>query len=195
VKDIAGIDPAKYSIGPDPKDPTKAVVYSVSEPRLALCYVIKNPDGSARLVPAVQAGNSLICTHDKVPVSPYRRSIQSTNGLIIRSTFQIIEYLGQVLNFQEKAKIANRNRCLTLAGERDQRTCDDNVLFQVNPSRGYPLVTTMHQGSSYTIGVGPCDVRGYCDHSAEVLKIVNLLINLNKSAANIPQVPIVRVVQ
>lgn len=188
VKDIAGIDPTKYSVEPDPNDPTKAIVYSISDPRLALCWVI-GQEPRTRLVPVLPGGDRGICTLDRV----YARSRNTSKGLIIRSTYQIIEYLGQVLNYQERH--AYENRCVKLGFEgREHLTCDEGeIFFQVNPARGSPLVTTSYGGSPYTIGLA-CEPQ-YCDHSAEVMKIVNLLININKSAANIPQVPTVRIIQ
>lgn len=195
VKDIASIDTTKYRVERDPSDPTRAIVYSVSDARLALCYVERRSTGSAIYSPIVDAVNPRVCTRDRVHVSPYRNDTQSTNGLIVRSTYQIIEFLGQVLSFQEKQREQGKDRCLTLTGIAGHRTCGDDVLFQVNPPKGSPLVTTSYQGTPYTIALDPCRDRATCDHSAEVLKIVNLLININKSAANIPQVPTVRVIQ
>jgi hypothetical protein len=180
VKDLAGIDPSKYSVevGADGKT---TFVYSVSEPKLALCF---------GRVSVLSGAYDETCTKSRVrvPVGAVR-SEKPSNALAVRSVYQIIEYLGQILNFQEKT--AHNNRCVTLGAAAD-RTCDgSNVLFQVNPVRGSPLVTTRYRGSFYTLAIGPCDT--YCDHSAEVLKILNLLINANKSAADIPQVPLVHV--
>jgi hypothetical protein len=196
VKDVVGIDPLKYSVERDPRDPTKAIVYSISEPRLALCYYRRLPSGRAVYYPVLKGGDQGICTHDRVYASANRFSEQWRNGLVVRSTYQIIEYLGQILHLQENT--AANNRCIKLADEPSNlRKCDaGDVLFQVNPTNDQaPLVSTTYQGSRYTVGISHCNPDTYCDHSAEVMKIVNLLININKSAANIPQVPIVRVVQ
>ena len=135
-----------------------------------------------------------VCTRDKVPISPRRIDIQSENGLIVRSTYEVIEYLGQILSFQEKEKAEGHNRCVTLTGLGD-RTCEQDVLFQVNPVRGTKLVSTVYNGMRYTINSDTCYDPLVCDHSAEVLKIVNLLINNSKSAAIIPQVPTIRTIQ
>jgi hypothetical protein len=179
IKDLTGIDPAKHSIrvGAD----GKATVYSISAPKLALC--------NGRLS-ALSGVDDDTCTNQKVIVRAGDTGpAKPSNALAVRSVYQIIQYLGQILNLQEKT--AANNRCITLDGGRN-RTCDgSNVFFQVNPARGSPLVTTRYRNEWYTVGVGPCG--DYCDHSAEVMKILNLLINVNKSAADIPQVPLVRV--
>ena len=106
------------------------------------------------------------------------------------------QYLGQILKLQENVARENGNRCIKLRDESaTERTCEaGDVFFQVNPTREPPLVKTVFDGVSYSVGIGASNPE-YCDHSAEVLKIVNLLININKNAVNIPQVPIVRVVQ
>jgi hypothetical protein len=188
VKDLAGIDPDKYRIETDPNDPTKAIVYAVSPQRLALCWVM-GKDPQTWLKPVLPDRGQGICTRDRV----YARAKNASAGLTIRSPYQIIEYLGQILNYQEQR--ADENRCIQLGSAWEHRRCDEgDVLFQVNPARGSPLVTTSYRGSPYSIGVGRCELD-YCDHSAEVMKIVNLLINYNKSAAIIPQVQTVRTLQ
>lgn len=202
IKDLAGIDVTKYRIEPDPNDPTKVIVYQIGEPRLALCRV----DGigpTAKLKPVFSDQRQGICENRRTYV--YARPLNAPKSLVIRSTYEIIEYLGQVLAYQEAT--AYENRCIQLgvppeirAGE-TRYPCDrGDVLFQVNPARGAPLVTAGYQGRPYTIGFAPCDQHRqdypdyYCDHSAEVLKIVNLLININKSATNFT-VPTVRITQ
>ena len=196
IRDMTSVDPNKYSIEPDPADRTKAIVYSVSEQRLALCYYVKTPDGQARYFPVLSGGDYGICTRDRVYARANRFREQWRNGLVIRSTYQIIQYLGQILKLQENVARGNADRCIKLRDEpATERTCEaGDVFFQVNPTREPPLVKTVFNGASYSVGIGACNPE-YCDHSAEVLKIVNLLININKNAANIPQVPIVRVVQ
>jgi hypothetical protein len=191
VKDIAGIDPMKYVITPDPRNPANGLVYSTSEPRLALCYVHEGRPA----IPVVPT-RLPVCTYDKVFVPPYQTDTQSQNGLIVRSTYEVIEYLGQILSFQEEKRAEGKDQCITLSGRpQPYRTCEDDVLFQVNPMRGTKLVSTVYNGMRYTINSDGCYDPLVCDHSAEVLKIVNMLINYNKSAASIPQIPTVRTIQ
>jgi hypothetical protein len=182
AKDLAGIDTSKYSVEVS-DDGKTAIVYAVSEPKLALC--------TGRLS-ALSGVADDSCTKSRVHAPANgARSEKPSNALAVRSVYQIIEFLGQVLNLQEKT--ASNNRCVTLSGD-DNRTCDgSNVLFQVNPARGSALLNTRYRGYSYTVATGPCEEEKYCDHSAEVLKILNLLINANKSAADIPQVPLVHI--
>jgi hypothetical protein len=195
VKDLAGIDPTKFSVD---AGGGLATVYSISPIKLALCYP-QQLAGGTMLVSALTGNASPACTCSRVKIGESGmcaepRPAAMSTALSTRSVYQIIEYLGQVLNFQEKE--AAKNRCVKLGGDSNHRTCDDtDVLFQVNSDKGAPLVSTVFRGSRYTVAVGPCDSNTYCDHSAEVLKIVNLLINVNKSAADIPAVQQVRVIQ
>jgi hypothetical protein len=191
VKDIAGIDATKYRVEPYFRDQTKGIVYFISEPKLALCYARKHGNP----VPIVQVPDPGICTQDRVYVGPYRNNSQSANGLIVRSTYEVIEFLGQILNYQETMRKAGQDRCITVNNPKGNYSCQGNVIFQVNSGKGIPLVRTDYEGSWYTISSDPCNNIDTCDHSGEVLKMVNLLVNYNKSAASIPQVPLVRTIQ
>jgi hypothetical protein len=191
VKDIAGIDPTKYRVEPYFRDQNKGLVYSISpDAKLALCYARTHGNP----VPIVEVPNPGICWQDRVYVSPYRNNSQSTNGLIVRSTYEVIEFLGQVLNYQETLRKQGQDRCITVSGTKPY-TCEQDVIFQVNSGKGTPLVRTDYEGFSYTVSSDTCNDLATCDHSGEVLKMVNLLINYNKSAATIPQVPLVRTIQ
>jgi hypothetical protein len=195
LKDLSGIDTTKYSVE---VVGANATVYSISPIQLALCYQ-STAGGRPTLVSALSGTPSAACSCARVKIGSIGNCSELSypsisNAFTVRSVYQIIEYLGQILNFQEKE--APKDRCIKLGGDPNHRSCDDtDVLFQVNAKRGAPLVSTLYQGSRYTVAVGSCETDVYCDHSAEVLKIVNLLINVNKSATDIPAVPTVRIIQ
>jgi hypothetical protein len=197
LKDLAGIDTLKYRIlvlnEKDSHGDRKAQVFSISAPQLALCRQRQTADHNALLslsaVPLFGTPNRRYCTDTEV----YSwGGVRRANGLAIRSTYEIIQFLGQILKIQETE--SDNNRCLKLAGDPHHYTCaDQDVLFQVNSGVGEPLVTTNYRGARYSVSLGPCDPKSYCDHSAEVMKILSVLINVNKSASDIPQVPLVRI--
>jgi hypothetical protein len=79
-----------------------------------------------------------------------------------------------------------------------ERRCDTGeVLFQVNGPVGAPVVATRYGGAWYSVNDRPCNrVRAQnCDYSLQVLAILELLLNFNKSAKDIVAIPRVQVVQ
>jgi hypothetical protein len=185
IKDLSGIDPAKFRVL---SHDGKQRLFSVSSPKIAICTKF-----GGRTVSAITMRVSEGCASSEVILGSARPPDRPPR-LTVRSAYQIIEYLGQILRYQEAR--ASENRCVKLRADFDHRRCDEgDVLFQVNAAKGSPLLTTIYRGSPYSLSIGPCTHGDYCDHSAEVLKILNLLINVNKSASDIPQVPLVRTIQ
>ena len=192
------LDPAKYRLidereawsagaPPDEGTPSYKRLFSVSESRLALCYEI---NGKLKpLFPAGNVPNGLACTNKEIVL----HELPSENGsLAIRSSYQIIQFLGQVLRFQEEKRA---NRCLTLSA--DQRFCDTGeVIFQVNSSVGAPVVATRYADAGYTVNYRTCSKEHArpCDYSLQVLAILELLLNYNKAAKDIIAIPRVQVV-
>jgi hypothetical protein len=113
-------------------------------------------------------------------------------SLWVRSTYDMLEFLGQVLRFQEEK---GSNRCLTL--DAADRRCDNGeVLFQVNAPGGRPVVATSYGGRPYTLSDRGCRINFEepCDYSLQVLAILELLLNANKAAKDIIATPRVQVV-
>jgi hypothetical protein len=187
---LAGIGAVKYRVRYN-RSGTLWRLYAVSPPKITFCY-----DSSRNSVPSLVTALTVVprkCPKEQEELPEDEQDPSGGVELGVRSVYQIIEYLGQVLRFQDQK--AAENRCVKFAGDRSHRSCDEtDVLFKVNALQGSPLVTTVHQGSPYAISIAPCS-QAYCDHFAEVLKILSLLININKSATDIPQVPLVRVIQ
>jgi hypothetical protein len=176
------LDGAKYKL-------MDKQLYEVSGQLLAICY--EDAQQKLRsLVPwqypdAACTQNQII---DRKP--PTQRNV----GLSLRSTYDIIQFLGQVLRFQQEH---GENRCLTLDRSRVKRKCDtDEVLFQVNASVGTPVVATKYGDAWYAIYDRSCDKihRQPCDYSVQVLAILELLINENKLAKDIIATPRVQLV-
>ncbi len=177
--DLRQLDTAKYKL-------IGKQLYSISEPRLAICY-----DRNHQLYPLFDqtVTGAEACTQSQVIVS---HPSQAKTSLWVRSTYDMLEFLGQVLKFQEEK--AN-NRCLTL--DAADRHCDTgDVLFQVNAPAGKPVVTTSYGGRTYALSDRGCRINFEepCDNSLQVLAILELLLNANKAAKDIIATPRVQVV-
>jgi hypothetical protein len=180
--DLRQIDPAKYRL-------EGKQLYSISEPRLAICYErnhVLHP-----LFDDPSPTGFAACNKGEVRVA---REAKAAVALPIRSTYELLQYLGQILRFQEEK---SGNRCLALDEIPDQRRCDTGeVLFQVNAPAGTPVVATRYAGEWYSLNQRSCNklFQNSCDYSLQVLAILELLINANKIAKDIPSTPRVQVV-
>ena len=167
-------------------------LYSISEPRLAICY-----EAGGTLHALIPGQNpDAACRQKEVVVfePPTKRSI----GLTLRSTYDIIQFLGQILRFQQEKRREGYDRCVTL-GSHDRSCSAGEVLFQVDAPVGAPVISARYDGRSYALYDRGCDKhrpdRDKCDYSIQVLAILELLINENRSAKDILATPRVQVVQ
>lgn len=175
--DLSTLDVSKYRLKGNR-------LYSISEPKLAICYEINH-----RLFSLLNPSLDNRCESGEVFAKP---SEVKSASLSIRSTYDMLQYLGQVLRFQEER---GPDRCITL-GPAD-RTCDTGeVLFQVNGPAGAPVVTTNYVGRTYSINARSCNrnLQQPCDYSVQVLAILELLLNANKAAKDIIATPRVQTV-
>jgi hypothetical protein len=193
-KDLAGIDFKKFKLlpaymGTDKGKPVQFYqLFSMSESKLALC-----DEGGNRLF-AGRLADPRPCKHSEVVVPPWA-PLGNGTSLSLRSPYEIMKYLGQVLQFQEERRALGENRCITL-DPWDDRTCDTgDVLFQVNAPVGTPVVATEYGGVSYSVAMRACEIAAPCDHSLEVLAILSVLLNINKAAKDIPSTPAVQVLR
>jgi hypothetical protein len=175
----------------DEADPSYKHLYSVSEPRIAICYEKHNY--LSLLFPS-RAGDRA-CRNREVIV---HESPSEAGSFGIRSTYQIIQFLGQVLRFQEEKRT---NRCLTLSADAHtdnwKRHCDTGeVVFQVNSPVGTPVVATRYADATYTVDYRACNKEHDqpCDYSLQVLAILELILNYNKAAKDILAIPRVQTV-
>ena len=158
---------------------------------MAQCLEVDAPTERYALIPG-QNPNAA-CSQKEVIIfePPTKRAI----GLLLRSTYDIIQFLGQVLRFQQEKLIEGKDRCLTLRPE--GRSCEDGeVLFQVNAPVGTPVISTLYSGKWYALYDRNCERNRQqpCDYSIQVLAILELLINENRSAKDILSTPRVQVV-
>jgi hypothetical protein len=190
AKDIAGIDPTKFKLLRIPRGPDvgKYQLYSVSEPKLTLCSGF----GGKRVL-TLSHLPSPACSSDPVVLPDDSTRSPPHQQLTIRSAYQIIQFLGQILNLQ--AADARDDRCLVVRADSARSCLSGDVLFQVNSPRGPAVVSTEFRGDRYTIVDGGCQQTFPCDHSTQVLAILTLLINWNKDAKDIPSPAIVSLIQ
>ncbi len=177
--DLRQLDTTKYKL-------IGKQLYSISDPRVAICFV-KNH----HLTPLFDdPGGDEVCNKSEVIVThPTKTGV----ALTIRSTYEMIQFLGQVLRFQEET--VEPNRCVTM--DKDDRRCDTGaVLFQVNAPTGTPVVATRYGDRTYALSDRSCNrlFDQPCDYSLQVLAIVELLLNANKAAKDIIATPRVQVV-
>jgi hypothetical protein len=180
--DLSGLDTKKFKL--DGKR-----LYSISDPQLAICYYEK--DHKLRALFSSPILGDEACNQSEVKVA---RPPKKNAGLTVRSPYEILQFLGQVLRYQEERET---NHCLTLSSDRQHRLCDSGeVLFQVNASVGTPEVATRYGDGWYALNRRSCSRlnEDSCDYSLQVLAILELLLNANKVAADIPNTPRVQVV-
>jgi hypothetical protein len=196
LDEMRQLDPARYrlidareaelaGLARDERTPSYKRLFWVSEPRIAICYEQNNY--LKALFPS-QAGD-IACRNKEVIL---HESPSEAGTFAVRSAYEVIQFLGQVLRFQEEKRV---NRCLTLSAE--HRFCDSGeVLFQVNSPVGSPVIATRYANGTYTVNYRACNKEHAqpCDYSLQVLAILELLLNYNKSAKDIVAIPRVQVV-
>jgi hypothetical protein len=164
-------------------------LYSVSAQRLAICY---ERGGTLHSLIPLQHSDQACTQAEVIDRSP---PTKSNVGLVLRSAYDIIQFLGQILKFQEEKRLDGKDRCLTLDG-RDRRCGTGEVIFQVNAPAGIPVIGTRYGNAWYALHDRGCNKNHQeaCDHSIQVLAILELLINENKAAKDIIATPRVQVV-
>jgi hypothetical protein len=196
LDELRQLDPSKYrlidareaglaGLPRDERTPSYKRLFSVSEPRIAICYEKNN---YLRALFPSPVGD-LACRNKEVIL---HESPSEAGTFAVRSAYQVIQFLGQVLRYQEEKRL---NRCLTLSA--DERFCDTGeVIFQVNAPVGSPVVATRYASGMYTVNYRTCDKEHTqpCDYSLQVLAILELLLNYNKAAKDIIAIPRVQVV-
>jgi hypothetical protein len=180
LSDLSGLDTKKFKL-------EGKQLYSISDPQLAICYYERDHTLHA-LFPSILGDAT--CNQSQIKIF---RPHKPNAGLSVRSTYEMLQFLGQVLRFQEETTV--QGRCLTL-DEHDRRCDTGAVLFQVNAPVGTPVVTTRYGDAVYAIHDRNCNrlFDQPCDYSLQVLAILELLLNANKVASDIPSTPRVQFV-
>ena len=120
-------------------------------------------------------------------------------GFTVRSTLGIFSFLGQVLGSQQDRSTPGNDVCIRLdpQADRERPSCDQGqVLFRLTHDRMASRFGVEYEGQYWGVpNAVPCiNATRYCDHTLETLSMVSLLLNLNKSARDIPSTPAVQLV-
>jgi hypothetical protein len=127
-----------------------------------------------------------------------------TYAIQLRSTLEVIRYVGQILAFQETetAKYPQLpERCITLqfiVYDSLHATCDGAVLIHLVDTTATiapPDLSVIYHGRRWSVAAPhSCVNLAHCDLSQSTMSIISLLLNRNKSAAEIAKTPAVEVV-
>jgi hypothetical protein len=116
--------------------------------------------------------------------------IPDADILALRSTLEVIQYVGRILAFQEEGTTAGVERCVTLGFERRDPGCRGNILFHLRHDAIETPISLSYRGQSWAVPASrPCAVSTSCDHTLETMAMIALLLNQNKSAKDIPSTP------
>ena len=199
LRSLTAMDPAKYRLRKLPSGQYQLFA-AVPHETVVLCQE-PAPGGTPTVLASLRGGQQ----EGRVPAEACGAPVQpgATTGpgthsdvnafdmLTIRSTLEVIQYIGRILTFQteDSARLA-RPRCVTLYFEGTNPGCDGNILFNLNHN---PLDTPigLEYGGEYW-AVPPsrsCTGTKSCDHTLETMAMVALLLNQNKSAKDIPSTP------
>jgi len=123
----------------------------------------------------------------------------------LRSTLEVIQYVGQVLALQqeETQRYPQRpERCVTLEYEDYsggiKHTCDHGVLFHLQNTSGSisgPFSSVDSNGQTWSLPAPRvCTSPTECDHTLQTISVISLLLNQNKSSKDIARTQAVQVV-
>jgi hypothetical protein len=161
-----------------------------------------SPSGAATAKPAGIVGEG--CNAAEAGGAPGGQPCQPY-VLKLRSTLEIIQYVGQILAFQAsqtKLHSDQAERCVTLEWEKkaldDGTTCKGGVLFRLEKTGADASpqhISVAYNGESWSLPAPQaCTGAHHCDHTLETISIISLLLNQNKSAQDKYQTPAVQAV-
>jgi hypothetical protein len=213
LHDLLALDPAKQGVRPAPGGRLQLGLLT-PEDKIILCE--EPTPGTARrgaAAPRTAQGTTPadiattpaeICgaaNASVVIVNDVQQSATSTApGFDLRSTLGIFSFLGQVLGSQDDRSKPGRDVCIRLDADAAlTRTpeCDKGqVLFHLTGDRAAARFGVDYGGRFWGVpNAAPCvNSAKFCDHTLETMSILSLLLNLNKSARDIPSTPAVQVV-
>jgi len=205
LKNIVAMDPAKYSL----KNLQSGLVQLQStggEASTILCA--EGANGAApKVVGTFASRDEAIADVPQSACIPGGRakgdgdeqnvevgSATDTFVVTLRSTLGVINYIGQIMAFQDLETSSNPNgleRCVTL--EYDSLygpTCNRGALFHLLRDTA-PVAESVEYGGKFWSLPDPavCIAGQPCDHTLEAMSMVSLLLNQNKSSKDISKTP------
>jgi hypothetical protein len=218
LRAITSIDPTKYMLRKLPSGQyqlmtvphASVVILCEATPTAArVVSVLSNSDGTPTRVRADACTTHRGFDEDAAETEPPNAMVTigvtpGTFDLKLRSTLEVIQYVGQILAFQE-AETARfpqfPERCVTLQfipHDRSHNTCAGAVLIRLLNTTGTNAPSDFnvsYNGQRWSLPTPhTCPDSEHCDHSTETMSIISLLLNRNKSAKDIASTPAVQVV-
>lgn len=216
LRAVTGIDPERYKLVRLPSGQYQLMTVPRSS-MVVLCEATGNSarvmgvlsdSGDAPLRVRADACASRRSYDDDDAASPAKMvTIGVTPGtyaIQLRSTLEVIRYVGEIVAFQEAATATNPTwpeRCITLQFipyDASHATCNGAVLMRLLNTTGTiapPDLSVQYHGARWSVPASRiCVDQNDCDLSQETMSIIALLLNRNKSAKDIASTPAVEVV-
>lgn len=218
LRAVTGIDPAKYRLVRQPSGQYQLMTV----PRASMVVLCETTGGTAKVMSVLSDADD-VPTQVRADACTTRQSSDDdgtskarspskmvtigvtpgTFALELRSTLEVIRYVGQILAFQEAETARNPHnpeRCITLQfiADSSQETCKATVLFHLVKTTTSPEPSDLnvwYHGDRWSLPASHnCPDLEHCDLSQETMSIISLLLNRNKSAKDIVSTPAVEVV-
>jgi len=219
LRAVTSIDPTRYKLARLPSGQYQLM----TAPRSSM-VVLCEADGDSAKVVSVLSDSDDVPSRVRADACLTRRSYDDdgatsasspekmvtigvtpgTYSLELRSTLEVIRYVGQILAFQEAATAENPKlpeRCITLQFinyDASHETCKGAVLIHLLKTAMTDApsdISVLYHGDRWSLTAPHnCQDQEHCDHSQETMSIISLLLNRNKSAKDIPSTPAVQVV-
>jgi hypothetical protein len=210
LHDLLAMDPARQDIRPAPGGRLQLGLLA-PEDKIVLCEEAPSGPGASPY-PASPATTKLVgtATPEQICGATNASPMNADSGqgasqpnvpdFTLRSTLGIFAFLGQVLGSQENRSTPGNDVCIRLdppQGPNERPSCDKGqVLFHLTHNSANARFGVEYDGQYWGVpNAAPCtNSAGYCDHTLETLSMLSLLLNLNKSARDIPSTPAVQLV-
>lgn len=194
LHDLTTVDPGKQAVRTLPNGMLQFGTLAAEE-KVVLCQEQPRAAGPARQ----QAGGCALVASGIGGAADRAAANQPFADFTMRSPFGIFTFLGQVVALEERAPERDGiDECITLGRPADpKRSCDDrHILFRLTHDRAHARFGVEYGGDFWGVpDVRPClRPNDQCDHTLETLSMVSLLLNLHKSAKDIPSTPTVQLV-
>lgn len=228
LRAIAEIDPTKYRLVRR-RDGQYQLMSASHGSVIALCE--DSGSGPPQVVSVLASGDDPVASVSSTACDPSRNIMPDDDGddgsfddsaasqksriiigrspgtftLQLRSALEVIQYVGQVLAFQQAETEQHPNlpeRCITVEpapADITAPTCSAGPLFHLDKTNALASLSnvSIDYGGQYWAlpPPQPCnDPEGRCDHTLETMSMISLLLNQNKSAKDIATTPAVQTV-
>jgi hypothetical protein len=222
LRSVASIDPAKYKLVRLPSGQYQ-LMSAAHDSYIVLCKETPTGPAVAGILTTTRDASTKVSANacspnhgadeDNDPSADVGKTqAQSTIGkdpdtivFKLRSTLEVIQYVGQVLALQQEETQLNPSRperCITLEYEDYKggirHTCDYGVLFHLQNTSGSisgPFSSVDFNGQTWSLPAPRvCTSPTDCDHTLQTISVISLLLNQNKSSKDIARTQAVQVV-